>query len=218
MITRHGQGVAAVDTASRDTLLQSLERQADELNHRACQAIEQGELAQGYALFQQSLSLLSSARLSSEELSPEQLPLALREIRARLSSNLGVVAARMRRFSQSRQAFLKALVLFEELGNAQQVALQHGNLGSVCRDTGEYRRAIEHYHRAVGLLIDASGDETLLADQWSNLAFAHSQIEQYQEAIDYFDRAVDVYQRCGNARKVQLALENIERLQSRSTP
>ncbi|MAG33081.1 MAG: hypothetical protein CL908_19555 [Deltaproteobacteria bacterium] len=82
----------------------------------------------------------------------------MRTIKARLSSNLGVVAARMGRFPQSREAFQQALALFDELGKPQEVALQHGNLGSVCRDTGEYRQAIDSYHRAEEMLIELSGD------------------------------------------------------------
>ena len=45
MILRSVQEAAALDTADRDRLLRSLEGQVDELNHRACQAIEQGELS-----------------------------------------------------------------------------------------------------------------------------------------------------------------------------
>jgi len=175
-------------------------QQLDEENRRACQAIEQGELDEGLTLFQQIL---------------EQLHDGQRLLKARLLSNIGVVAARLRRLPLSRQAFEHALKLFREEEDPKQVALQLGNLGSVCRDSGDYPQAIEYYESAVELLGPHFGEE-LLADQLSNLAFAYAQLDPPRRAVEHFERAREIYDRCNNSEKSQLAMDNIKRLQSHS--
>jgi tetratricopeptide (TPR) repeat protein len=198
-----------LETGTKSTFITNLEKQIGEFNFRACQAIEQGEMEQAYSQLQHIMTVFSTV-----DMSRHKLPLSLQKSRAHLLTNTGVVAARLKRFPQSRQAFGQARLLFENLGDTEQVAMQSGNLGSVCRDTGDFEQAIKCYEHAATLLNESSGDEILLADQWSNLAFSYAQLKDHTRATDFFERALAVYRRAGNTDKAQLAESNIANLKS----
>jgi len=81
----------------------------------------------------------------------------------------------------------KALEVLDELGKLEPWSAEvHLHKGSIHSQLRNYRRAIEHYRRALELA-DEGHDEILL-----DLAFEHESLGKYEEAIDLLKRGLEV--------------------------
>ncbi|MHA2357556.1 MAG: tetratricopeptide repeat protein, partial [Candidatus Heimdallarchaeaceae archaeon] len=107
----------------------------------------------------------------------------------RFYGNLSGVFWRKGRFDKHHNYLLKIKEKFEKLGYFRAVGNVNGNIGLFYSETGEHKRALEHYLSAYNVLSEngkREGYEWLL----NNVGAAHSILGNYDEAIKYLEIAL----------------------------
>ncbi len=128
--------------------------------------------------------------------------------RARILGNMGHILVRLQRHAEAMAAFGEAYDIFTRLGERNEAAEQAANCGSVCRDTGNWGLAEEHYRTALSIF-EETGQTSGIANQYSNIAFIHSQNGGPDEAVRYFRMAQDMFTQLGDDNKAELCKRNI---------
>lgn len=137
------------------------------------------------------------------------LPASEKQVRAKTLANQGFLLAAAQRFEDAGESFKSALEVFSAEGDLVGAAIQTGNIGSLFRDQGKFTEALLHYQKALELLENQDADG-VIADQYSNMAYACSQMQDIEGALSYFGKAADIYDKLGVADRADQCRANIE--------
>ncbi len=100
-------------------------------------------------------------------------------------------------YTAAMELYLRALTLYEELGERSGVARVTGNIGLVYSSTGDYPVALEHFYRSLALY-DELGDRSGVAGVMSNIGVVHERTGNYPEALSQFLRALALCEETGH--------------------
>jgi tetratricopeptide (TPR) repeat protein len=106
-------------------------------------------------------------------------------------------------FIDAEEMYLKALELFEELGDKSAVTFTVNNLASVCRNSGNLHRAEEFYLK--GLQLDKEiGDKKMLAATNGDLGDFYEQKGDISQACAYWCDARDLWREVGDLEQTEI--------------
>ncbi len=106
----------------------------------------------------------------------------------------------------------QALTRISEADGVSQAFIL-SNRGFVLARVKNYPAAIDSYRRSAALF-KAQGHQAGIADQHSNIAYAHAQKQEFESALEHFHQARDRYAKLGEESKAGLCQENIAALES----
>jgi CHAT domain-containing protein/tetratricopeptide (TPR) repeat protein len=161
-----------------------------------------GRYAEAANDFQRSVALWTN------EKSPQS-----RDWEARALSGEGLSLRHMKRLTEARTCYEKALVLEREVGDEGMEGAVLGNLGGLASDQGEVRRAIDLELEGLELVRKAH-DEATETRALGNLANDYQLIAENQKAVHYYEEALALARRLHNRGEEGLVLNNLADLYS----
>ncbi|MBI2794587.1 MAG: tetratricopeptide repeat protein, partial [Ignavibacteria bacterium] len=96
----------------------------------------------------------------------------------------------------------------EEIGTAEARALCELALGLANRLTGNFREALEHYHRAYALHKDL-GDRLGIARVTGSIGLVYEQTGNYPKALEHYHRALALHEEQGDRLGIARVTSNI---------
>ncbi|MDQ4078198.1 MAG: tetratricopeptide repeat protein [Chloroflexota bacterium] len=184
-----------------------------------------GQMVQGIALLQRAISL-SRAQEASDQLArsllrrtvahrfvgdygaaladaQEALEVAEREglevARAEALRAKGMSLYHLGQTEEAITCLMEALATYDLLGEMQNVAHVHLDLGAAELNRGRYSKAMDHYTRALAYLEETDNAEKL-ANLLNDLAVSHHLRGDYLKAVDALERAFDYARTSGYTR------------------
>jgi tetratricopeptide (TPR) repeat protein len=103
---------------------------------------------------------------------------------------LGFVAEGRGRFAEAEEIYRKALAIYEEAGDRQEIAESLRHLGSVAQVQGRWDEAEQHYQKALAILKEIAGNvhsTQLTFDELGHLAEARGRLG---EAEKWYDKSL----------------------------
>ena len=113
-------------------------------------------------------------------------------------TNLGEVL-QLKKFDEAKEYFHEALEIFSDMAALSgdttppyQLISIYNNLGIVHDNLGDYPRAIDYYHRGIGLSNHVSDDKKNVAMLYNNLGGIHVKMGEYEQAFRNMDLALKI--------------------------
>jgi predicted ATPase/DNA-binding SARP family transcriptional activator len=130
--------------------------------------------------------------------------------RALAHIHCGAFAFRQGDLTRAQELTERALVLFRELGDANEVGRCIGTLGNIAVGEGELDRAIELYEEAAELARE-DGNRSRLAAILANLGSVAGQRDDAEASARYAKEAVAIQRELGEVDGVSISLHNLGR-------
>jgi tetratricopeptide (TPR) repeat protein len=102
----------------------------------------------------------------------------------------------------------EALGLSQELGDKQEQAIAHLNLGHVSFDKADYQEALDSYLAALRLS-EALKDEKRITNAVVCIGNVYLLLDQYDKSLDYYSRALPYYKKVNDHENLGVVLSNI---------
>jgi len=119
--------------------------------------------------------------------------------RASILTNLGGVLLQLKKFDEAKEYFHEALEILSDMATLSgdttppyQLISIYNNLGIVHDNLGDYPRAIDYYHRGIGLYKHLSDDKKNVAMLYNNLGGIHVKMGEYEQAFRNMDIALKI--------------------------
>lgn len=126
-------------------------------------------------------------------------------LEALVSNQAAVSYGLVKRYPESRDLLLRALELFDGVGDTTGMAKVHSNLGITYQRLGDPETSIEHLKTALAL----NEDQNSLGGAHNNLSCTYYAIGRYDEAIASALKAVELARRTGQPRNEADALDSL---------
>lgn len=115
----------------------------------------------------------------------------LYELKAMLTTNLGVLADMKGRISFSEEYYKSALELYTKLDNDYQITRLNHNLGMLCIKKKNYQKAIEYFDKSINLSV-TNGHLSNYSISLIGKATSFMNLAKLDEANTYADKAFEV--------------------------
>ncbi len=125
--------------------------------------------------------------------------------------NSGVVLDLVGRTTDAVVRFTDMLQLAWLYDNQAKAGAAHSRLGRICRQQGNYDRAMDHLREASGLFRRA-GDDRGIAATLDDIGKVHWLRGAYGQALDFHRQALAIRRALGDRRSIALSLANIGRV------
>jgi tetratricopeptide (TPR) repeat protein len=102
---------------------------------------------------------------------------------------LGASYKNKNNYPKSLEYLLKALKVYEEIGNQQGVADCYRNIGIVYKNQSDYAKALEYYTKALHIR-EKLGDKKGMGDCYTNIGTVYGNQSNYPKALEYFLKAL----------------------------
>jgi len=132
-------------------------------------------------------------------------------LRARALAATGGLAYRQGDNERSKAAWIEALELFREVGDATGTARMVGELGNAAVAEGALERALELYEEC-GRLFRELGDRRRLANVIGNMGAVAKILRDYERGRALCEEALTIQREMGSGEDVALSLHNIARI------
>ena len=132
----------------------------------------------------------------------------LKKYQAIALSLQGITLAMRGNNAKAIDYYLKALKLFEEIGNKKNVASTFNNIGLVYNEQANYVKAIDYYSR--GLKIQEEiGDTRGVAISLGNIGLIYYTLADYQKALSYDTLSLRLSIEIGYEQNITLCYNNL---------
>lgn len=128
-------------------------------------------------------------------------------VSAELNTTLGWVYQRRSDYHQAVSCFQKSVELLGK-ENSKELGLALNGLGVVYWESGEFNKALNHYHRSLKIF-DALKDEKGLAAVNNSLGLLYRSKGQPRDALNCFEKALQFEQKSGNLVNLSFLYNNI---------
>lgn len=129
---------------------------------------------------------------------------------ASIHSSLGLLYARLEKFTLAQKYQENALQLFKKVDFQQGVANSLMNLGRIETSKGQPIKALRYYEEGHDIM-EKNGDERGMASALTNTGIALTEMGSYKEAISYFDRTKVIYEKLKNTNNLAIVHQNLGR-------
>jgi len=92
--------------------------------------------------------------------------------------------------------YMKALIMFEKLGETENVATLYNNIGVLNQSSGENEKSIEYFLKSLEIA-DKNGNISAIIRATTNLGTSYSALERFDEAREAFERAMNLSTQLG---------------------
>ncbi len=127
---------------------------------------------------------------------------------ARRFGNIGLVYDSQDSFDKALSYYLKALALFEEMGNKYKVCAALGNIGNVYKDKGHAASALDCYSRAIKIAADLD-DQNGVERNLGNMGILYFEKGDYVNALAHFSRALTIAEEIGDQNRIPIWMDNL---------
>ena len=114
----------------------------------------------------------------------------LKDDEARGLNSIGICFYETSRYDSSMFYIIKAMDIFEALGNKKRLASGYYNIGILAEQGGNEKKAIEYKKKALEMKIEIA-PESNLASNYQGLATAYYHNRQYEKAIPIFLKGLE---------------------------
>ena len=121
---------------------------------------------------------------------------------------VGSIGTSLGYWMTSINAYEKALLIFEKLGDEHGAARAYNNLGVVYADIGKWSKAIE-YHQKDLEMSDKFGDEHGAAQTYGNLGSVHVRMGEWSKAIEYYQKSLETFEKLDDVYAAALTYNNL---------
>jgi CHAT domain-containing protein len=149
----------------------------------------QEKYRQAFAYFEKMLALLDALSRPGQ---------------AEFLRNLGVLQHALGDYPAALNSTQRAVTIFEELPNREDIAGTLNNVAVIYRSLGEYEQALEIYQKGLKLLTE-SQDLLGITRLRLNLGVVHSQRGDFSRALENFQQALKLYESLPDPRTTDIA-------------
>ncbi|MFX1536957.1 MAG: tetratricopeptide repeat protein, partial [Promethearchaeota archaeon] len=111
-------------------------------------------------------------------------------------------------YNDALQYYQQAYEIFQRLGNESGMALQLGNMGNVCRVTGEPQKALDYFQQAYEIN-ERLDNEAGMGSFLGSMAVIYQETGEPQKALEHYQQAYEIDERLGNESGKALQLANM---------
>jgi len=123
-------------------------------------------------------------------------------------SNIGLIHWRQGEFPQALDHYLKALKIYEELGNKNKIAGIQGNIGGIYLSQGNHTKALGYYFKVLKAF-EELGDKNKMATAYGGIGNIYGEQKQPVKALDYYFKALKIYEEVGDENGMATWFSNI---------
>ena len=127
---------------------------------------------------------------------------------AKVYNILGIVYKNLSDYPKALEYIEKALLINEEIGRNEGVAINLGNIGNVYGDLSDYPKALEYYSKALQINEEISNKKGM-AINLGNIGLVYSDLSDYPKALEYYSKALHIIEEIGNKVGIAANLGNI---------
>jgi CHAT domain-containing protein/Tfp pilus assembly protein PilF len=167
---------------------------ANSVNYMAVIHFQRGELPRAFDLFQQHLSLDSTARDPA--------------MTARTLHNLGTIKRLQGEYPAALEFLLRGLPLAEQATDKRLRGGVLNSVGVVHREQGNYARALAYLERGM-TVSEAAGDKPTINLLLNNIGTIHGLQGNHAQALEYFQRTLKLGQALNDKSAIAHALNNL---------
>ncbi|NMG21424.1 CHAT domain-containing protein [Brasilonema bromeliae] len=138
------------------------------------------------------------------------------KIEADRLSNQGVDQYESGQFQKALEIYKKALVIYQEIGDKENISNTLNSLGAVSRELGQYPQALKFYQQA--LTISRKVDVGKVPDTeeqnntgliLNNIGLVYQSMGQYSQALEYYQQSLSLMQKIEDKLGVGTAFNSI---------
>ncbi len=123
---------------------------------------------------------------------------------ARSYASIGVVFSEINTYSRAIENYLKALKIYQEIGQTNSISKAYNNIGIVYKSQFNYSKALEYFKKALAIQ-EQIGEETV-GVTLTNIGSVYFEKGNTKEALLYFNKAKLVFEKKENKRGYALLL------------
>jgi tetratricopeptide (TPR) repeat protein len=108
---------------------------------------------------------------------------------------LGAILEAQERYAEAEELYLAALAVFEQNGDALELAATMNNLGTLCASLGQQHRAETFLKQALEIRERLFGSaHPNVAITLNNLGIVHSMRNDHEQSLGLYERALEIFQ------------------------
>lgn len=123
---------------------------------------------------------------------------------ARSYASIGVVFSEINTYSRALENYLKALKIYQEIGQTRSISKAYNNIGIVYKSQFNYPKALEYFKKA--LVIQEQINEETIGVTLSNIGSVYYEKGNNSEALKYYYKAKSEFIKKENKRGYALLL------------
>ena len=148
--------------------------------------------------FEQAQSKFEQLLSRQSEIGKPQLQNGL----ARAHASLGVVFSEENNYPKAIDHYLKALRIYQQLGQKQSVSKIYNNIGIVYKSQKSLQKALEYLHKALKQQ-QLNGEQTVPVTM-TNIGAVYFELQNETKAFDYYTAALKAFSKIENTRGLAL--------------
>jgi tetratricopeptide (TPR) repeat protein len=117
---------------------------------------------------------------------------------ARAYGSIGIVFSEQSNYAKALQYHLKAVKIYEEIGNESKSARIYNNIGIVYKAQGEHFKALDSFIKCLKIQ-EKINDETV-GITTTNIGNIYLDQKNYPKALDYYNKAIALFEKFPNPR------------------
>ena len=121
---------------------------------------------------------------------------------------VGSISTSLGYWRTSINAYGKALLIFDKLGDEHGAATTYNNLGSVHGRMGKSLKAIEYYRKSLEMSVELD-DLHVTAQTYNNLSLVYTLMGEWSKAIDYYQKNISIFKELKDFQGVARAYNNL---------
>ena len=127
---------------------------------------------------------------------------------AKTIANMGFVYQDEGDYAQALTFYLKALRIFETLGQKKQIAMSYDDIGSVYDAQKDFQKALNYYSQSLKIK-EQLGDSSTLATTLVNAGNVYFEMDDLEKALEYYTRALAIFEAEKNSDGIARCFGNI---------
>ncbi|RMH70858.1 MAG: hypothetical protein D6675_08200, partial [Gemmatimonadetes bacterium] len=123
-------------------------------------------------------------------------------------SNIGIVYKNLSDYDQALEYYMKAIKIYDEVGDKVRIARTYHNIGVVYQDQQYFEQALEYYNRSRETF-EAIGDRYGAAGSYNNIGIVYWLQEEYDQALTYYQKSLAIREAIGDQNGIAHCYSNI---------
>lgn len=133
---------------------------------------------------------------------------AEQEVVASIHEQIGQACLRLNRFEQALENFIEALVIWQELNEAERSGQNFMDIAGIYYDLGDFDQALDYYYDALTIWRETD-DQASTSHALNNLGNVYWSIKDYRNALKYYTDALGIKEQTGDLASMISSLNNI---------
>lgn len=130
------------------------------------------------------------------------------KLEVKILNEYGSVLRRLNRYDEATEKHKKALELFSEVDDEEELTTTYTYLGIISDLKGKYDEALNYHHKALELN-KKDNDARGIAASNHNLGILYQKIDKYDQALEYYNNALRYWEEAGNKDALASTLNSI---------